>query len=425
MNNTITNTLTKCQQRALNAFKSGRNVFLTGEAGTGKSFVLNRYLESIEGRQNAIICAPTGIAAINVNGATLHSVFGIPTRPLTPYDRPEIVSKVVLRADVIVIDEISMCRFDVFQYVAYSIKLAEEITGKQKQIIVVGDFFQLPPVITYKDKKILDQVWGKGTYGDGFAFHAPLWNEFNFEFICLDQPMRQLNDPAFISNLNKLRIGDCSAIQWLNSHVSTSVQKDGICLVPTNKEANEINNRAADKLSGEYELFEATSYGKVLPGDKKTADKLRLKTGMQVMMLVNDRAGRYQNGTIGIIKVMDSETNSITVRFDDGVSAEVAPYHWVIENYVLNEDDGTISKVPVGHFNQLPVKPAYAITIHKSQGQTFEKVNLNPACFASGQLYVAVSRLTSIAGLHLIRNISLHALKTSPDVLAFYNDGVA
>ena len=166
------------------------------------------------------------------------------------------------------------------------------------------------------------------------------------------------------------------------------------------------------------------SFGKVLPQDKKTPDKLKLKVGMQVMALVNDPLHRYQNGSIGVIETITSEDNCITVRFNN-ISARIEPYHWVIEEYVFNEEDGTIEKQIVGHYNQIPVKPAYAITIHKSQGQTFDKVNLNPACFATGQLYVAISRLTSIKGLHLTHRIMGDSLKTSGDVLAFYNGGAA
>ena len=408
--------LTNSQKKAIDAFQSGRNVFLSGEAGTGKSFVLNYYLSGIL-RKNIIVCAPTGIAALNVGGVTMHRAFAIPTYPLGPKEEPEQISKGLLRADIIVIDEISMARFDAFQYVAKSIRMAEKESGKPKQLILIGDFFQLPPVITDKDRKILETMWGRHMVRDGFAFQAPLWESFDFVNIMLTDSMRQRDDQPFLDCLNQLRKGNPDCINWLNRNACKS-DVPGIKICPRNRDVERINATESDKLEGTYSVFKSTVYGKVLPTDKPAPDCLNLKVGMQIMTVVNN-ANVFQNGSIGIISAIDKEASTITVEFPNGKEAEIAPFVWKIKDYCLNEDNELETKV-VGVYTQLPIKVAYAITIHKSQGKTFKSASLNPACFAPGQLYVAVSRLTSITGLHLSKKILSSYLKTSNDVLEFY-----
>ena len=412
--------MTNGQKRALNAFYAGFNVFLSGEAGTGKSYVLRKFLESdVVKKKNLLICAPTGIAAININGVTLHRAFSIPVAPLGPLDHPDDISKTLLQADIIVIDEISMCRFDVFQYVACSIQMAEALTGSKKQLIVVGDFFQLPPVISDRDKTILKQMWGNINIKEGFAFQAPLWNSFHFENILLTESMRQSNDQAFLSHLNELRIGNHSSLKWINDHASAVVQS-GISLCPTNKEAETINAYCSDKVKGSYTTFTANCFGKVLESDKPAHDIIRLKPGVKVMSIINDTNNDYQNGSIGIVTSISKTDQSVTILFDNGKTSTLFPYTWYIYDYELNTE-GILQKRIVGRYIQLPIKIAYAITIHKSQGQTFESCNLNPSCFAFGQLYVALSRLTSINGLHLRKRILPSYLKVSKEVIDFYS----
>ena len=409
--------LTTCQQKAIRAFQSGKNVFLSGEAGTGKSFVLNKYLSEVKGK-NIMVCAPTGIAAINIGGVTLHRAFDIPLHPLGPTCCPDEVSKELLQTDVIVIDEISMCRFDVFQYVANSIIKAEKDSGRHKQVILIGDFYQLPPVIVGKDRSALNSLWGKNHVRDGYAFQAPLWKCFDFEHVILNEIVRQKDDIEFLDNLNRLRTGDYSSVKWINEHASKA-EKQGIYICPTNKEVNRINTEVSDKLTGDYVEFRAKIYGRVSDNDKPTADILELKVGMQVMAVKNDPLGMYQNGSLGTIKSIDHENSVVKVGFFNGNSSDIEIQCWEIDEYKLNEE-GDIEPKPVGWFYQIPLKPAYAITIHKSQGQTFSCANLNPACFSNGQLYVAVSRLTSIAGLHLTSEISRSSLRVSDDVTRFY-----
>ena len=388
---TSTLNLTNSQRRAIEAFESGRNVFLSGEAGTGKSFVLNYYLAGIHGK-NIIVCASTGIAALNIDGITMHRAFAIPTHPLGPNDKPEQISKELLSADVIVIDEISMARFDAFQYVAKSIHMAEEKSRRHKQLILIGDFFQLPPVVTTHDRDILETMWGREMVRNGFAFQAPLWNSFDFVNILLTDSMRQRDDQSFLNCLNQLRQGKPDCIKWLNSNASKS-DVPGIKICPRNRDVERINSVESDKLEGAYFVFKSTVYGKVLPADKPAPDCLRLKVGMQIMTVVNN-GNLFQNGSIGVITAIDKETSTITVGFPNGKETEIAPFVWKIKDYCLNENNELETKV-VGVYSQLPIKVAYAITIHKSQGKTFESATLDPSCFAPGQLYVAVSRLTS------------------------------
>lgn len=439
--------LNASQKKALRILESGKNVFLTGEAGTGKSFVLNHFISRNQ-HKNIIVTAPTGIAAINVHGSTLHRTFGIPIdlNELHPHKYPQKTSEAIQKADIIIIDEISMCRFDCFEYVARYIRKSEEdaqerenqnalkrkrnTTPRQlppKQVIVVGDFFQLPPVISDKDRPVLVELWeGKGIDkiydGFGFAFIAPSWKKFNFTTVILTEQMRQKDNSDFITNLNLIRKGDKTALEWFNFHANPIEQKGSIYLCPNNKQANEINQQASSKLKGNPQYYHAQITGSVSESDKPTSNTLELKVGMQVMSLVNDPDNRYQNGTLGIIKALNQD--SVLVDFSGGNAIELTKYTWEVVEYRVEKhgNESKIKKEIVGTFCQIPLKIAYAITIHKSQGQTYDSANILPDCFSPGQLYVALSRLKSIDKLHLIKPIKEEYLSTSAEVISFYND---
>lgn len=404
--------LTKKQNEALKYMQEGENVFLSGEAGTGKSFVLREFLARTD--RKVVVCAPTGIAAINVAGTTLHRVFKVPVEPILPGREPKKSQEVIDKADTIVIDEISMCRFDAFEFVTKSIRLSEKKTGK-KQLIVVGDFLQLPPVLTDKDRKILNEGWGQDVVGDGFAFQGPAWKSFNFRMVVLDEVVRQRGNLDFVTKLNAVRRGNAAALEWFNQNHNPEKQK-GICICALNKETERINKDEISQLKTKAKRYHAEISGTVNSSERPTADTLEIKPKMRVMALVNDQYGEYQNGTLGT--VLKTGANSVTVEFDNGNATEILPYKWSVYDYKI--DDGEVRKVEIGSFSQIPLKPAYAITIHKSQGQTYDSVNVMPYCFAAGQLYVALSRCREISGMHLTSKIQPESLITSMDVLKFY-----
>lgn len=426
--------LTKDQKRAIGALESGENVFLSGEAGTGKSFVLNEYIYRNRDK-DIIVCAPTGIAAINIGGSTLHRVFNVPIEVTRPGEYNAEPGDSIVKADIIIIDEISMCRYDIFEYVIRTLKRAEQIQqhkanmdaineGRKpemiaaKQIIVVGDFFQLAPVVTPNDRKLLAEYWDMNDYGDGFAFDSPLWKELNFKNIVLKEIVRQKGSVDYINNLNKIRKGDSSGIQWFNDNTGRIPIPNSIYLCATNRVADIINNREAAALEGEPTEYTASIKGKVQMSDKMTQDSLSLKVGMQVMTLINNVEEGYQNGSIG--KIVSLGSDFVEVRLNTGKYVTVKPYDWEIYGYEVQEEK--LEKIVLGNFKQLPLKIAYAITIHKSQGQTYSSANISPDCFAAGQLYVALSRVQTVEGISLEHDIRYNALKTSSEVKAFYEN---
>lgn len=410
--------MTDEQKQAFGIMRSGQNIFLTGNAGTGKSFLLKYFIDFAEEKGlKLLVTAPTGIAAINVEGSTVHRTFKVPLEPMSPSAKTKIPSA-VKEADIIIIDEISMVRADVFQYVARVIAKAEEKAEKHIQLIVVGDFFQLPPVITKADRQALIILWGYDLQ-EGFAFEAPMWENFRFQNIVLKETIRQ-SDPVFISTLNGLRRGDFKNTATLKQITARKWQTSAIYLCGTNREANDFNNKKLEEINAPEFTFESKIQGKVGAGDKPVEDTIRLKVGARVMVVINDILGNYQNGSMGYVEKIDADETQITVKLDNGNTAVIEPHIWEVIEYEATGDG--LQKNTIGTFEQLPLKLGYAITIHKSQGQTFESVNINPSCFCEGQLYVGLSRCTSAGNLYLNSPyINQRWLKTSRKVIAFYN----
>lgn len=442
-------TFTAKQKEAFDLLVAGKNVFLSGEAGTGKSYVINSFLKEKKS-ENILVCAPTGIAAINVGGITVHRAFKAPLEAIAT-EKIDTVSDVVLNADTIIIDEISMCRIDLFDFVAKSIKLAikkrkekmklankldaeswsvffesqeDWIAWKNKktaniQFVVVGDFFQLPPVVMEKDKEILDDFYEKDIR-EGFAFFGNEWEKMKFKTVLLNEVVRQ-KDVKFITALNQARIGDKECINFFNSETADKKIKDGIILTAKNKVAAEINQRELSYVNEKEYVFASDEYGEVRDSDRPADRYLKIKKNARVIMLINDQHNHFQNGSLGTVCDIDDET--ITVQFDDGKISEIEKHKWTIEDAVVEIDENgkkRLTKKEIGSFRQFPMKLAYAITIHKSQGQTYEKVNIDPYCWASGQLYVALSRAKNLNYLHLLKKIKTNYLKTSKVVLDFY-----
>lgn len=412
------------QQIAFDCMEQGKNVFLTGDAGTGKSYVVNKFIESCKKKgKQIVICAPTGVAAINIGGVTIHRVFKLPIRPLI--ETAKSIPLTLKDVDIFLIDEISMARIDVFEYVATVLFVLNNIRRQQGkkdvQVILVGDFFQLPPVITDKDREVLEKYKYKDNLGKGFAFQSKYWDAFNFVCIQLNEVVRQ-DDIEFIQSLNAIRYGDYRGIRYFNEMSRTTEIKDAILICGTNKAVNQKNETEYNKIHSKEFVYEADIDGEVADSDKIVPDKLKLKVGCRVMTVINDYAGKYQNGTLATVTHLTDD--KIFIETDAGESAVIEPYTWNINNYNAKNTKNKvrISLDCIGTFTQYPLKLAYAATVHKSQGQTFDKVNLNPYCWDCGQLYVALSRVRTIDGLHLTQPIHSRYLIASNDVKKFYNN---
>jgi ATP-dependent DNA helicase PIF1 len=403
--------LTKSQKEAMELLLKGQNVFLTGEAGTGKSFLLNQFVTKVR-RKNVLLTAPTGIAALNISGATLHRTFHLATDIVGLAKEPteNSISEVVKKADILIIDEISMCRLDVFEKVLKSILKAD----RKIQVVLVGDFLQLPPVLVEKEKDAYESYHGKKI----FAFESDLWKEFNFVTKQLTEVVRQ-KDLDFIANLNKCRYGDKSCLEYFNNLDNEVENVIQIC--GRNKDVKTINNSALKKLKGKKMTYEARtriidSDYKINDSDKAVDDSITLKVGAKVMLAVNLAKDGVYNGQLGIVKELNE--TSVLVDFD-GKEVEVSAYTWVINAYELFNDKPRL--VEIARYTQIPLKLAFAITVHKSQGQTFKKAIVHPDLWQAGQLYVALSRVAKSDGLFLYSKIKDEFLIADQRVLDFYN----
>ena len=415
--------LTDGQREVFDLVKAGKNVYLTGLGGTGKSYVLDRIIEWAHGEEmNVIVCAPTGIAALNIGGCTVHRALGIrpgKTLQMNPYPYIEDGSA-LLECDLMIVDEISMCRMDLFDYLSSVLMKAAAMRsedGKRPcQLIVVGDFCQLPPVITRDEKEILDQKYGFDVR-NGYPFMGTDWDSWRFEKVELTEAIRQ-RDADFVAALNACRVGDTSGLHWIEEHAAGEPAEKAIVLCGRNDEAARENRKRLDALPGDAFVYAAAITGSVEESDIPTDKALKLKAGARVMALVNDTERTFMNGSLGdVIKCGD---DYVEVLFDNGYLGVLYPHEWDITRPTL---EGRRTRMEtIGTFTQIPLKLAYAMTIHKAQGQTFEAASIYPRCWDPGQLYTALSRLTSIGGLHMAHSCPDSSLITSPDVLDF-NEG--
>ena len=398
-------TLNLKQQKALEAMKAGKNIFLTGGAGVGKSFLVKEFISwaKKEGK-NVAVCAPTGIAALNVGGVTCHSAFRLPLGPV-PIEE---VKNVKIGVDTIIIDEVSMLRFDTFGRIV-KILLAQE---KRPQLILVGDFYQLPPVIMPRDRSTLEEYYPGAKIGKGFAFQSGAWKAYGIETIELTESVRQKDDDGFAAALNAVRVSDFKGIEYIVNHSSKHKFVDGVALCPTNKEADNINLNKLSAIRNKSRMYYAFWKGEVNPGDYPAATRIELKVGARVIICGNDSEGKYCNGSQGTVTQLFED--SVTVELDNGNKVNVKRFTWKAFTNAGGE------QVEIGSYNQIPVKLGWAITVHKSQGMTLEKVNLNPKMFEVGQLYVALSRLTKAEGLFINGSITPNDLRVSEEVKNFY-----
>ncbi len=387
---------------ALDLINQNHNLYITGNAGTGKSTFLKYFRENSD--KNIAVLAPTGKAAINCEGQTIHSFFQFASVLLTEDKIHRHHNPGKFKAlDILVIDEVSMVRADLMDAIDTSLRINRNNWAPfgGVQIILFGDLAQLPPVV--KDAEMRD--FFEFIYESPYFFSASVFDQITFQILEFTKIYRQ-QDPVFINILNKIRVGryDDESLEILNKRLlkinTKRGLKDVITLTTTNNQSNLINVEKLSKLKTKEKYYEAEITGKFPDDSLPSEQKLTLKVGAQVMMLKNDSKKRWVNGTLARIKKLNPDEIIVEInKLDYKITRE----SWNNIEYVLDRITGEFEEKIVGTFKQFPLRLAYAITIHKCQGMTLDKVliDLSTRAFASGQIYVALSRCKSLSGIHL------------------------
>lgn len=398
---------------------TNQHVFITGKAGTGKSTLLHELKNSSV--KQLVIVAPTGVAALNIGGQTIHSFFKI--KPTGVINKSQLTvsketKKLLNKIDTVIIDEISMVRADLMDAIDYILKQARESSEPfgGVQVVMFGDLYQLPPVIT--DKSI--EAYLREVYGGFYFFNANVWSETDLEIHELRENMRQRDD-EFREILDAVRIRefDSSLLNTLNERAKVKPPtKDYITLALTNSAVQSINLGKLNALATKKHDYKAKIEGQLEPSAFPTEQKLELKEGAQVMFLKNDREGRWVNGSIG--KIFSLSKKEIEVELD-GEIYTVKPEKWEKIRYSIDGDSNKITEETVSSFKQFPLRLAWAITVHKSQGQTLDRVvlDMGRGAFAHGQTYVALSRCRELNELYLEREIRPSDIIIDPQVSDF------
>lgn len=423
---------------------SQNNIFVTGRAGTGKSTLLNYFIEHTE--KKVAVCAPTGVAALNVGGVTIHSLFGFPFGVLGEVDLARHMNRrtreVLGAIDVLVIDEVSMVNADLMDAMSRALGIAR---GRRKlpfggaQVVMFGDPYQLAPVPGNNEER----AYMGENYQSAWFFDAHVWREDSLERFELGEIFRQ-HDEHFKEILNAIRDGSCTQemLDYLNQCGNRFPPHDDVIRLATiNESVNSVNRSRMARIEAEPKAFDAIFtaedervFGKTLPAEPK----LELKVGAQVMFIKNDDGGtkknptggtikRWVNGTIGRVVALP-KSGGVTVEVE-GEEFEVGRATWEKVRYEIEEEfDETTQRikevlvaVPLAEFQQIPLRLAWAVTVHKSQGQTYDEVviDMGRGAFSPGQTYVALSRVRSLEGLYLTRAIRMNDIMVDQDVLRF------
>lgn len=393
-------------KKVFNLLEKSRDCFfVTGDAGTGKSTLLKYF--KMYSNKNMVVLAPTGVAAINVRGQTIHSFFNFPPKFLTKESIHRKRNREIFNClNTIVIDEVSMVRIDVMDSIDYALRMNTGINEPfgGMQMIFFGDLAQLPPIVQGRELK----KYFKDNYDTSYFFGAKVFDQLEVKYVELTRVYRQ-KDRKFISLLNKVKSNDIKRceLDTLNERVCFNRCEDdnAITLSTTNRIANEINYLHLGSLSGKKFSYQADTSGLFKENEYPADDELVLKVGAQVMLLRNDTENKnWVNGSIARIERLTK--NAIIISLNDQ-NYEVTPQTWEKIKYSYDSLEQKIEEEITGTFKQFPIKLAWAITIHKSQGKTFDEItiDLGDRAFTHGQVYVALSRCTTLSGISLERPI--------------------
>ncbi len=395
------------------------HVFLTGEAGTGKTTFLRYFRQNT--KKNYIVLAPTGIAAIHIGGQTIHSFFNFPHHLIRAKDIHALKRhhKLFMALELVIIDEASMMRADLLDSIDHALRINKAnmlAPFGGVQMLLIGDMHQLPPVISRELTEHYPRM-----YDSRYFFSSRAFRSVRFEHFCLTKIYRQ-KDRAFIELLNRIRNNemDREDLEKLNRRVDENCEEyeDCITLTPTNAQANAINEARLAKLDSPLFEYEAKISGEFDAPSYPNEVKLQLKVGAQVLMIKNDPQKRWVNGSIG--EVVELDEGRIAVRIGQSVY-EVDPAGWEKKKYTFDEAEDHIREEVVGSYEQYPMKLAWAITIHKSQGLTFDRMilDMGRGAFESGQTYVAISRCRDFDQLYLKKPVAMRDIRLDRKIKEF------
>lgn len=413
--------------------ESEQHVFITGRAGTGKSTLLRLFLDNAPlGR--TVVLAPTGVAAINVGGETIHHFFHF-FPGMTPAEveqsaarlSKERGSRVYKKLEAIVIDEISMVRADLLDGIDLFLRTVRKNDAPfgGVRLLSFGDLYQLPPVVKKEERELFKTHYVSPYFFSSHVFERLLSDDCldHFTIIELEKVYRQTDD-TFIDLLNSVRSRDITdtQIDEINRQVTDHPDLDhAIYLTTTNRRSSQINRERLADLPGRAERFEARISADFPPSHFPTDPELELKPGARVMMVSNDPQGRWVNGTLGTLERIDVVDDHLLIALDDGDEVWVEPYVWETSYNAWDESAGEIVRQNVGSFEQFPLRLAWAVTIHKAQGKTFDRVviDFERAAFAHGQAYVALSRATTLEGMRLVRPLRSSDIRLDRRIVKF------